>query len=469
MLRTKGDLMAAFGHILEIVARYRHRQLLPNPYLDELGDLHWPAMVLAPSGREVLFDSEMLASVRDLADCLRMDHSGLDRFIGVGEWLKMVQACVADALDVSDPGADLDVTARQVLDDVEKSLALSKEGLGQFEFAFGCTLFEGVVPRPFRIGPVRFETRQGWLERKFAEGAISDTTRRRVLRAWEGQAPRKRMRSKESRQEETILGLSHDAPFICSVVTNGMTHEFGQRLARTTARLALTAIALMWQRTSDALGHMNLVDDRVVRILHDLTFRDGQLVSWGGRKSHMPGGQRLSADDWDKLQSDFADRFSEIGELLKSIVDTTTSPRRPNTTHALTRAFLWFHQGCREDEPVHAAANFASALDCLTLGGCKDDIKKLVKALTGLNDEQILWVRGSQTIGQAVDEIYDHARNALLHGRMPKKDKPGSEPFRDWSPGRNRAEALARHCLLACIDRAAEHPDDDDPASWLKS
>jgi hypothetical protein len=103
------------------------------------------------------------------------------------------------------------------------------------------------------------------------------------------------------------------------------------------------------------------------------------------------------------------------------------------------------------------------------LGGCKGGVEKLVTALTGLTDEQVLWVRGSQTIGQAVDEIYDHARTALLHGRMLKKNKPDSVPFRDWSPERDRAEALARHCLLACIDWAAEHPKDDDPASWLKA
>jgi hypothetical protein len=201
--------MAAFDHILEIVVRYRHRQLQPNRYLDELGSLRCSAMVRAPSGRNVVFDSEMLAAVHDLADCLRMNHSGLDRFIGDGEWLKMVQECVAYALDASNSGAGLDVTARQILDQVEKSLAQSKEKLGQFEFAFGCTLFGGVVPRPFCfcIGPVRFEARQDWLERKFSEGAVSDTVRRRVLRVWEGQTPRKRMRSNDSLLEETIVGF----------------------------------------------------------------------------------------------------------------------------------------------------------------------------------------------------------------------------------------------------------------------
>lgn len=379
----------------------------------------------------------------------------------------MVHERVAYAMDARDSGADIDITASQILHDIENSLALSKARLGQFEFAFGCTLFEGVVPRPFCLGPIRFETRQDWLERKFAEGAISGPTRRRILRAWEGRARRKRARSLDSDQEDDILGLSRDASFICSVSTHGMTHEFGQQRARTAARLALAAIALMWQRPSRVLGGMNLVDDRVVRILHELTFRGGQLVSWGGRKSHMPGGQRLSADDWDKLQSDFADHLAVVGGLLESIVDVATPPERPNTTHALIHALLWFHQGCREDQPVIAITNFAATLDCLARGSGQAGIRNLIKARLGHDSKTPLWLRGGQTVENAVEEIYDHARNATMHGRKNhRKGTPDSKPFHDWSPGRDRAEALARICLCTCIDWTAQHPDCDDPASW---
>ena len=459
--------MSAFDHIRTSVAQHRYRQSLPNPYQDELGELLWPRMIRAPSGREILFDLEILAAVRDLADCLRRDQHDLDRSISNDEWLDLVTTSVAYALDTSDPDADLDVTAGHVLNDVKSSLAQSKAGLSHFEFAFGCTLFEGVVPRPFCIGPVRFETRQDWLERKFVEGAISGSMLRRVLSAWEGQTPRKRIRSVDSEQEETILSLSHGVSFICSVRTNGMACEFGRRRARTTARLALAAIALLWQKTSQALDKMNLVEDRVVRILHELTFREGQLASWGSRKSHMPGGQRLNADDWDKLRNDFADHFIVVGDLLKSIVDITGPPMRPKTTHALIHALLWFHQGCREDEQVIAVVNFAAALDCLASGDGQQGIRDLIKTQIGIDADKALWVRGNQTAEKAVEEIYEHARNATMHGRKDyKKGKPDSKPFHDWGPGRERAEALARYCLLACIDWAAQHPDSDDPKSW---
>lgn len=458
--------MTAFDHIRTIVAQHRHRQSLPNPYRDELGALLWPRITHAPSGREILFDSEMVAALEDLADCLRTDAPNLERSVGYDEWLALVREKVAYALDASDPDADLDVTACHVLEDVSSSLVLSTARLGLFEFPFGCTLFAGVVLRPICLGPVRFETRQDWLERKFAEGAVSDLTRRRVLRAWEGQTLRKRMRSKDTGQEKAILGLSRDAPFVCSVGTNGMAHEFGRQRARTAARLALAAIALMWRRTSRVLNGMNLVDDRVVHNLHEITFHDSRLASWGVRNLHMPGGHGLNAEKWASLQRDFADHFAVVGDLLKSIVDVITPPKRPNMTHALTHALLWFHQGCREDQPVIAITNFAATLDCLACGSYQEGIRDLIKARLGHDSKASLWLRGGQTVDKAVEEIYDHARTATMHGRKDRKGKLDSKPFHDWSPGRDRAEALTRICLLACIDWTAQHPDCDNPASW---
>jgi hypothetical protein len=456
--------MTAFDYIRTIIVQHRHRQSLPDPYLDELGGLSLPGMIRGPSGREILFDSEMLATVRDLADCLGKD----DRSVGNREWLNLVRQSVAYALDACAPSTDLDVMADDVLKAVRSSLSLSKSKTGHFEFAFGCTLFEGVIPRPFCIGPVRFETRQDWLERKFAEGAISSLTRRRVLRAWEGQTPRKRKGSVDSHQEETILSLTSEASFVCSVNTNGMTHEFGQRLARTTARLALTAIALLWEQTSQVLSKMNLVEDRVVRILHELTFQDGPVASCGSRKSHAPGGQRLNANEWDKLQRDFDGYFSVIDELLKSIADISSPPSRPKTTHALAHALLWFHQACREEEEVIAVVNFATALDCLASGENRQGITALIEAQLGVGADNALWVRGNQTTKEAVDKIYDHARNAMLHGRKGKNGRPDSKPFHDWEPERERAETLARYCLLACINWTARHPSSDAPESWRR-
>ncbi|TWA67017.1 hypothetical protein FBZ85_1416 [Azospirillum brasilense] len=457
--------MTPYECVRAIVAGHRYRQSLPNPYRDDLDGLWMPGIINGPSGHDVILDSKLIEYINDLSYLLRSDGRSVDG----DEWLDWVRDSVARALDASDPKFDLDVTSEIILNSVESSLSVRLSEIGGYEFAFGCTLFEGGAPPPFSIGPVRFETRLDWLERKLAEGVISGLTHRRVLCAWDGRMLRRRKISSDSRQEKAILSFSDDAPFICSVATKGMAREFGRRRARTTARLALTAIALLWQETSRALSKMNLVDDRVVRILHELTFQNGKIDSFGSRKFHAPGGQRLDADEWKILRSEFTDHFTVVGDILNSIVDIATPPRRPKTTHTLTHALMWFHQGCREDEQVIAVVNFAATLDCLAAGKGGKGIVKLIKAQIGIDADKELWVRGGQTAEQAVEEIYDHARNATMHGRKDdnNKQRPDSMPFHDWGPGRERAEALARHCLLACINWTAQHFGSDDPKSWM--
>lgn len=456
--------MNNFDLIKTIVARHRYRQSLPNPHWDDLGGLIWPRMIHTPSGRKIFFDKQILVATADLADSLQGDSHSVDS----EEWLEWVQESVACALDRSDANANLDDTARQILDSVKETLDQHEKEKGQFEFAFGCELFSEISPHPFSIGPVRFETRQDWLERKFTEGAISDAMRHHILRTWEGDTPREPVSSADRHQENTILGLTNDASFICSVRTDGMTQKFGRSRALTTARLALASIALCWRPASEALKNMNLTEDRVVRILHEITFQGGKITTLAGRKSHVPGGETLPADEWNRLQGDFADHFKLVGSLLDSIADITTPPGRPKTTHALIHALLWFHQGCWENEQVMAVISFAAALDCLALGKSHKGIKKLVAARVGVEADKALWARGSQTAGEAIEEIYDYARNATIHGRKGHGKKPDSTPFRDWGPVRLRAGTLAHSCLLECIDWAAKHPQSDDPAGWLK-
>ncbi|WP_146191553.1 hypothetical protein [Azospirillum humicireducens] len=114
-----------------------------------------------------------------------------------------------------------------------------------------------------------------------------------------------------------------------------------------------------------------------------------------------------------------------------------------------------------------AVIKFAAALDCLALGNYKKGIINLITARTGIKNDQSLWIRGNQTAEDAVEEIYDYARNATLHGRKDdKKGRPDSMPFNDWEPARERAEALARYCLLTCIDWTAQNPGIDEPDHW---
>lgn len=455
--------MSAISHIRSIIKRYQYRQSLENPFSDDLGGMNWPAIFITPTGGEVLFDTEIINSIHSLAGCLIEDKLTASN----SEWIRWITEGTACAIDKHKDNLDCPETADQILAEIQSHISKYKSGMTEYEFSFACELFQGFTPNPFHIGPVCFEARHDWLDRKVTEGAISKITQRRIQCAWKGGKLRKRVPSTSSDSEQTTLQLTSEAPFICSITTNGMAHGFARLRARTIARLALASIALLWQSASKALCNMHLTEDRVYRFINELSFCNGTISSWGGRKSNIPNGQILEEDEWNGLWSRYSNHFRVTGELLETLADTTKEPQRPKTIHALTHALLWFHQGCREDEQAIAVVNFAAALDCLAIGKGQNGILKLVKTQLGISHDNPIWVRESQTADDAIKEIYDHARNAILHGRKCRSNgKIDSNPFQDWEVTRTRSEHLTRICILLCIDKAAQHFESDTPERW---
>lgn len=455
--------MTAYECIRSIVERYIYRQSLRNPYLDELGDLWLPGIIRAPSGREIIFDFLMIEQIEKLASHLERD----DRSIGYREWLDLIRQCVAYSLDETDSISSTNERSESIYNNISFMIKQHQNEIGEFEFVFGCTLFEGYFLSSFIIGPVRFESRVDWIKRKFSEGSISNSTQNRLIQSLDGKSPHKREHTRHNDLEETIMHLCADAPFVCSVRTNGLTYGFGRNTAKSIARLAMTSIASLSNNTSQALGRMNLVEDRIVRILPELTFRNGHISTWGSRKSHSPGGLRLSADSWSIIQKERIQYFNLVGELLNNIVDTTTPPHGKRTHHALTHSLLWIEQGCRADLPITAVINFASALDCLSGGENKKEITKLINSC--MDDDAITHFIDLEklSIDEAVNEIYDHARNATIHGRQySRSGKPDSKPFHDWELTRQRAEYFAVLCFRSCTEWTENHPGCDDIEAW---
>ena len=102
----------------------------------------------------------------------------------------MVRAAFGPPLAHIDLISDPDLNADAVLKVVRESLA---ENAGDArENAFGCTLFSNSDMAPFAVGPVRFEPRIEWLERKEKESAFSSIIARRVRKRWLGEEVRKR-------------------------------------------------------------------------------------------------------------------------------------------------------------------------------------------------------------------------------------------------------------------------------------
>lgn len=325
--------MTALDHIRRIISRHRYRQSLPNPHLDDLGDLFWPAEVGCPSGRSVVFDSIMISDINELSESLERDN----RTVRMNEWQTQVRESVAHALDACSSSVSLEVAVETVYSFVNRALEEFKQrAIGCYEFPFGCNLFDEANHRSFCIGPVRFEARHNWLDRKHSEGAVSDAVRERIRNAWNKQHPNENSPTRGLWGEEAIIRLGAESPFVCSVVTDGMTHEFSQLIAKRVAQMALTSVAMLFQNTSRILRKLDLVEDGVVQILPVLSFCDRDVYSCGARRSHASGGILLDEGEWKEIQRKRSGHFSVVGDVLSSISKVNETPARPRIVNALT-------------------------------------------------------------------------------------------------------------------------------------
>lgn len=376
------------------------------------------------------------------------------------EWRKTVRASFGPALATIDLDEPVDQNAKRVLDEVRSSITKHVGQYDKRENAFGCTLFRSSTVKTFAIGPVRFEPRADWLERKSSEGAISKITRRRIEHTWSGKKLRKRETSRDSIIEQAIIDAVGTCPFVCSVVTVGLAPDAARERALTTARLALAAVALLWRTPSRALGGMNLLYDRHVRKQAEIAFASGKVVLAGSSKSHMPHGPWFEDGEWETLFAKESSYFGGVAEILNYFSDPARSTSRSKMLDALAQALLWFHEGCRESVTLMGIVKFTATLDALACGGGRRGIKQLITARCGLEETTPI-CPGGPTMAAAVDQIYGEGRSCTIHGTNKKLGH-------DWSGTKDLSEQFARSCLLACIDWAAENPDCDDPKQLLK-
>ena len=371
------------------------------------------------------------------------------------EWRKLVRQAFGPALVMIDLTADPEENAKLVLAEVETQLKKCIEGYGVCEFAFGCTLFGSAAIKPFSIGPVHFESRSDWLDRKRRDGAISAETQHHIKQAWSGEHKRERTLSNESIIDH-IIDTIGKCPFVCSVTTNGLAQEAGRDKALTAARLAITTIALLWDNPSKVLNGMNLIFDRKIHSQNTLIFAEGGNLCLNSRLSHKPCGPMVREGEWEDAFANFRDHFCVVGEVLDYMLDTTeTATKRPKMMNTLAQALLWFHEGCRETVTLMAIVKFSAALDALACGQKSGGIRRLINARLNIQDSQPIRPNGP-TLKQAVEEIYSDGRSRTIHGTS---DKLGH----DWNGTKDLAEQFACLCLYHCINWVAQNPSSDDP------
>jgi hypothetical protein len=415
----------------------------------------FPGQIAVGNDRFITTTREMERLIELSSRELKRSDPVLSRSHTDREWNRIVRGAFGPALMLIDLDDDRQKNARTVLAAVRAAVSGPVKTHGPAEHAFGCTLFSNFEVAPFSIGPVQFEPRPAWLERKLTEGDVSKTTARRVMRVWSGGKPRKRKTSVDSIREQDILDAVGKCPYVCSVRTEGLASEAGRLKAQTAARLALTGIALRWAVSSKALEGFRLLVDPSVRRQRSLVFIPKVKTLCGGNLMGLPHGPNISPGDWAKELADYRDYFDVVGEAINYYLSRDGKVARPRLMNTFAQSLLWFHEGCRDEVELMAVVKFSACLDALASGGKSNGIRSLVRARLGMQDENPIRKDGP-TMRQAVEEIYSSGRSRTIHGTNDKITN-------DWSSTRALAEQFARLCLLMSLDWAASNLTSDDP------
>lgn len=414
-----------------------------------------PRMIDAGNGESLVVSRKLDEGIERMAKRLMDDDPSLKPKFTQAEWREIVRRAFGPALASIDLDDDLEANASKVLTQVKTTANPTATGKRTREYAFGCTLFGGKDFKPFAVGPVLFEPRAIWLERKNQDGGVTKVSLRRIQQIWQGANIRKRKPSFDSIAETNVIDAIGSCQFVCSVKVYDFGAEAGQEKALMAARSAITAIALTWQIPSKVLSGINLAFDRQPHRRKTLAFIDGKGIRAGSSWSHLPIGPHITPDEWENVIKERSDIFAVVGEMLNYIVSASGKSARPNMMSTLFHSFLWFHEGCREPWSHIAVVKLAASLDALACGKASAGIIMLIHARLKMEGNSPIRL-GGPTVRNVIERIYNSGRSRLIHGN-------NDELSGDWSDMKALAEQFCRLCLLLCLEWIAKHPNSDDP------
>tara|TARA_R110002049_G_C9129764_1_gene558942 strand:+ start:90 stop:1988 length:1899 start_codon:yes stop_codon:yes gene_type:complete len=446
---TTGDL------VLSIVMELQRVQNMSPADIRKNDDFALPRAIDAGNGRSLLVSRKLDEDIASYAKkVMDQDPSIKPRFTQK-DWRALVRRTFGPILASIELDDALSLIHANVSSQLKQTLSDQLIRSHTKEYAFGCTLFGNNDVQAFEVGPVRFEPRHIWLERKYSDRSVSTTTKRRVEATWRGNQPRERKPSFDSNSETNIIDAIGGCAFVCSVKTSNLAADAGREKALTVARLATTVIALQWQVPSTVLAGMNLLYDRKPHLRRDLASSPGGKVWASTSWSHPPHGPTLKSGEWENDLDERAKVFAVAGHVLESITCPTGVGHRSALMSTLTHALWWFHEGCRETTTHMAIVKFAASLDALAGGGKESGIRQLLKVRAGWQDDSPIGSTG-RTLKQTVKLIYSNGRSRTIHGN-------NSELGNDWSDVKNLAEQLGRIALITCLNWVADNPSCTDP------
>lgn len=442
--------------LVEEFTRVQAPEALPEKIA---GKISLPGLISTGNGGSIATSREMERLIKEIAKELKSaDKSIANRFTD-REWDWLVRGTFGSALATVEFAESSDHNGIRVLKSVQSQLTAAKPSKPT-EHGFGCNLFSRSDVAPFAIGPVTFEARLIWLDRKETQGGVSKITARRIRTIWAGKKVAKRKNGFDAHHEKAILDAIKSCQYVCSVSTIGLASEAGRNKAQVAAHMAMTAIALTWATPSRAMEGFRLLTDPGVRLQRSLVFVPGIRILPGSNIVGNPFGPGINPAEWAAALVDFGYLFATIGEAIDFYLSLSKMTHRPRIMNLLSQAILWFYEACREEVHLMAIVKFSATLDALASGGKSGGIRRLANARLKIQDSDPIR-KGGPTLKSVIDDIYSTGRSRTIHGTNERIGE-------DWSELRNTAEHIARACLIFSIYWISLNPHIDDPACLQK-
>ena len=410
-----------------------------------------PRLIPSGDGGTIQITKEIDDHISRLAHELKTTRPNLARNVKDAEWQSWVRSSIGPLLAKTPLSGALAKKAIPLFNKLDGALNGIVANLSPIEHAFGTSLFSNSDVPTFSIGPVTFEPREVWLDRKTAEGEVTAVSQRRVKRIWTGGRVGPRKDNRDKLREGDIVKAIGPCQYVCTVkLSAAFASDAGLETALTAARLALACAALTFETPSGALLGFNLLYDGPIHRQSALTFIPGKIVFSGSRFNRRPTGPLVRAKDWQAELTRLADMFAACGEVLNNLVDPSRTTPRPELLEALLQALIWFEKGCRETGDLMATVGFAASLDALGKGTKTKGILTVLETRLGIKRTDRINPQGP-TFQSLLDTIYSEGRSRTIHGTSQKIGY-------DWTSIGGRRSTLHGSPLSPVLLTSHRHP-----------
>ncbi len=454
-------LKAEISDIIDELDNF-HFELLCNP--SELKkEQYLPNFVTSKNGFQRHFTKKALILLRSISDTIFDNDNELSRFIERSEFEKIVKQCIADFHAEGKYEKNSSENLMPGLVGYIKSQAATRTNKYTHYFPAWTLGVERI--RPFSLGPVKFMTREQWVE----SVDIPDHVKEDFLGQKEANHRWKEilLDGLKNPQNEVnldgfagyIYGSIRKCPSILKITLAGYEKNLSRKHAEIICRSALDAISLVFGGREFFLQQA-LQDERLPPTSsNSLIETNGYL--W------MPGfslSQRIPHISPARASEELQ-KIPEILSALESILEALSNPKSykyPGLANRWAIGLDWFGEGNREKSDSIALAKIASSLDVLACVGKANGILEMLENLFDIDrGKQVTSGKSPKNLKKLIENIYDDGRSKILHGTY-------SDRLESYADLRAHAAYIARIALIESAARLKCYQGDNVNTAFRK-